>query len=155
MGNSRHLWFLIALLEIFVICSAFKRYTEILHPVITCFILLFINYISLPFHLNNTLQYLFYFYLGFLYNKIYDKIILFINHQVSIFIFAFLQIYLHQYEGWIFNHIKAISGCLTFFGLTSMITTYIVQKNILLYWIGMDLLFTLCILWYQSLASLF
>lgn len=134
MGNSRHLWFLIALFEIFVFCATFRKCIEKISPMIICPISLIINYIQskifIPFHLNNSLQYLFYFYLGFLYNKLYDKIIHVIKHILSIFSFAFIQIYLHPYEGWFLNHIKAITGCLTFLGLTSHITEYILQKKI-------------------------
>lgn len=127
--DSRHLWFLTTLFFIFVIMIFFdnKIYNN-KNVLLICIIFIIINILSRFVRIviiSNTMQYLFYFFLGVIINKYFYKI--FNNYLNITYIFLFLFIYILS----LFYNVPAIIlgtlGINFFFSVMLIINKYIIK----------------------------
>lgn len=137
VNNSRHLWYLVVLFEIFLISILLKniiikksKYTNI----IIFLVLIISSFLAfkLPgiFQINNLCYYSLFFYLGILFNRYYEYFCK-INKNVYFIIFMLLiNIFLFKYSNWIINIIKALTGGLSIIGITFYIPEKIMKYDL-------------------------
>lgn len=129
--NSRHLWYIIVLFEIFIISALSKPLLQkksIVSSIIILLLLIGLSYFSymLPgvFQISTLAKYLMFFYLGFLLNRYYFLAVKVIKHPVFIAFSMIVFLLVFMRTGWIATAIKAIAGSLVIIG----ITVYVPQK---------------------------
>ena len=116
--NPRHLWFLLVLFEIFVLCAFLKKPFQKLFFVIPLAVFLVMAYnakrVPIYFQLQKLMVYPLYFYLGYLLNKHYARIMRVLSHPCTwIVLLAAARLaypYRNQTTGGILTAVSA--GCL-------------------------------------------
>ena len=133
LGDSRHLWFMVVLFEIFILCAVFRFriptnwFSFLLLFAISCVS----NRIPDVIQLNNLCYYLIFFFLGYVINRFYSKIVLVLKKPYILLVFIIAMIVLFRYNARPIKVIKAVSGVGLFFGLTG----YMPNKSNVKRWI--------------------
>ena len=131
--DSRHLWYIVVLFEIYIICMVSKKIMKKGSCFLDMFILLGVSYFSYIFpgifQISNLAYYFIFFYLGVLFNKYYQKIMIILKNPVIIFLMLIFQMLLFNYSNWIINFLKAIFGSLFIVGISKYIPEKILSQR--------------------------
>lgn len=134
--NSRHLWYLTVLFEIFVATIVVKPIIQkknIFIDVSVIVVLLVISIFSykLPgiFQISNFGYYLLYFYLGYYFNRYYETLIKVIRNPICIIVMFVITVVTYNYSHVIIKILKALTGSLFFVGVTSHINKAFMTKR--------------------------
>lgn len=131
--NSRHLWFVLVLFFIFVICILARKIMKNVNPVFIILVLLMMSYMSLKasnlLMINNLLYYFIYFYIGYIVNRHYDKVRLLKNPVVFIMLFV-IVLFTWKCDDWAIKVVKAICGSGMILGIVQHISTKICDTRL-------------------------
>ena len=133
--NCRHLWYILVLFEIFLICTLAKNALQktFTIPIITLLLLVasyFSSEVTVVFHLGNLCNYAIYFYLGYLLNRYYEKVIKILKNPISMIIFLAASILLKDSEIWVLRLILGLSGCAFAIGLTKYFPEFLTKTKL-------------------------
>lgn len=132
--NARHLWYVVVLFEVFILCALFKKRIQNTHFSIMIIILMILSLLSSRMPISLQISSLFYyapfFYLGYELNKHYDDVIKILKNPIFMIVVFVLQLVLSGYSHWIFKCITAILGSCLFIGITYYITGNIEKKKL-------------------------
>ena len=144
--NNRHLWYIIALFEVFVVCGAVKAVAEnvmphgshtggkiLRHPIVcvlTIVLLLAVSHESgrAPyfFSLSSCAFYLIFFYFGYCFHTQYDTVMKYLKHPAVMVICLAALVVLSEQTAWHMRMIKALFG-----GCFAIGATYYMPKHIM------------------------
>lgn len=135
-NNCRHLWFLVALFEIFIVCALIRKWITKMPPVAMSAVFLVLallcylqTLVYLAFHLNDCAYYLVFFYLGFLYNRYFEKVLKVLRHPLTILVCVAAQIALYPVNIWVVDQVKALAGSAAVIGLSAYVTEWMSGKK--------------------------
>lgn len=136
--DVRHLWYLVSLFEIFCVCAIVQLLKKTKIPInsvsILIFsILMFVASYKFPgrLQLNNTAYFFVFFYLGYLFNAYYKKIVAVIKRPIVIMVAITTDAFLFDKSGGALKMVSAVLGCIVLCGITSYVKeTYIRNKFI-------------------------
>ncbi|MDD6039011.1 MAG: acyltransferase [bacterium] len=131
--DARHLWYLVVLFEIFVLCAAGQNVLNRIGSLNKYFSLFFIcialllsvcaNEVSSIFQFSSLCYYLVYFYCGILCNRYYSKINNFAKNKLIMAVALLVTLWLINDNAWGAAFAKAISGGLLFIGISAHFRT--------------------------------
>lgn len=134
--NSRHLWYLFVLFEIFVISIFVKpiiqKKTKLINGLFVVALLvisIFSHVLPGIFQISNFGYYLLFFYLGYYFNKYYDKVIEVIRKPICIVIMLAITVATFNITFVMIKILKAITGSLFFVGITSHVNESFLTKK--------------------------
>lgn len=121
-NDNRHLWYIIVLFYIFCVFAVIRKWIERINPIIILVICLLVSYyqnkIVLPLSLNSFANYILYFYLGYVFNLYFDKIVKIVSNPLAILICFLIDAYLFTKPGWVFSIMTGVFGSCFFIGIT-------------------------------------
>ena len=137
MNNTRHLWYIAVLFEIFIICSLVKKVLQKRNYILHIFIFLILLVIAifsykLPviLQLQNLCFYLLFFYLGYLFNRYYDKLYNIINNPFFIIGMALILLLMFRFGNRVLIIIVAVAGSLSLIGITTYFSDKFLKNKI-------------------------
>lgn len=124
--NSRHLWYILVLFEIFLICAVLKKYIQKWHVV---FLIIFFalalthNHVPGILQLSNLVYYIFFFYAGYLYNRYYEKLngSVMINLIADLVLLALIIVLFGHRNNTVVGILIAVAGSMIAVNLTSLV----------------------------------
>ena len=137
-NDSRHLWYLLVLFEIFILHSFIRNIVQRMtskasYIIIIVLLLLILSLYSykLPtiFQLSNLGYYLLFFNLGYLFNKYYEKTIKIIANPLFIIIVALIFSTLFLSNISVISRLRAVMGSIVLIGFTTYIPSYILNHE--------------------------
>ena len=121
-NDNRHLWYIIVLFYIFCAFAVIRKWIERINPIIILVICLLVSYyqnkIVLPLSLNSFANYILYFYLGYVFNLYFEKVIRVISNPLAVILCFLIDAYLFTKPGWIFSILTGVFGSCFFIGIT-------------------------------------
>ena len=124
--DSRHLWYLIVLFEIFVICMFAKRLIQKRNIFVSVGIVVALTVLALfadglpkALQFHHCCYYLLYFFLGILFNRYYEKVCGILKNPICILLMLCCSIWLFIYRDVVPPIPGALSGCAVTIGLTA------------------------------------
>ena len=134
--NSRHLWYIIVLFEIFFVCAFLRKLLlkknlilEILVIILLFGISFFSGHLTGKFAIATFANYLIYFYLGFLFNRYYDRIVKIIKNPITIVLMVIAYIFLLEYSFKAITILNSILGSCILIGVTSYFPESFMKKK--------------------------
>ena len=136
--NSRHLWYILVLFEIYVVCAFFKtkmqsRNKKLQYMIITIFLIMSYLSVYLPniWGLRELAYYLFFFYLGYLYNRYFGLVISVAKKPITIIMTILLFIITSYFNNWPFRVMKAILGTIIIISGTTYIPQNFTKSSVI------------------------
>lgn len=131
--NSRHLWFIFTLFLIFLICALTKKIIQkasylIVLPLLLALAILSGKIINI-FRLDSVAYYLFFFYIGYLFNKYYVPIIRFCKNPLILCMSIGFQIVLSGETNSLIKILLALAGIIMISGLSGYINVSLCDKK--------------------------
>lgn len=131
--NSRHLWFIFVLFLLFVISALCRNHIQKFKPYFALPLLLLLSYFSkyVPpyFLLNELFYYSLFFYLGYIFNRSYDKIGKICKHPIILILSSVCIALLCRENIWIFRIIVALAGIFLVIGIVEYINVKLYETK--------------------------
>ena len=133
--NPRHLWYILALFEIYVICAVLRKFIskfDFLILVLLFPLALIHNQMPITLQIDSLCYYLFFFWLGYLFNRFYEKIIeRTLSNPVTPILLVAVFAYIFVYgKGVVSDMLLAVVGSLIIIYITALFSTKLTESRI-------------------------